>query len=117
MTVQEYAKQHNISTRTVYRMIENNEINATKIGNMWQIDCQEGSLVSQLKETITRQEKEIEYLRDQLDKASDDRKRHDMIVMSLSKQIDKQQLMLEDMRNRTIWTKIKTALGFSTVTT
>jgi len=33
--------------------------------------------------------------------------------MQLTKQLEKQTLMLEDMRNRSLWFRLKAALGFS----
>jgi len=39
--------------------------------------------------------------------------RSDTIIMQLTKQLEKQTLMLEDMRNRSLWFRLKAVLGFS----
>ena len=72
MTVQEYADKCGVSTRTVYRWIEEGQVKATKIGNMWQVVSPDQDLVCQLKHTVERQEKEVEYLREELSKAKDE---------------------------------------------
>ena len=113
MTVQEYADQQGVSSRTVYRWIEEGQVDAKKVGNMWQVVSQDGNLVGQLKLTIKRQDKEIEYLRSQLNKAAEERTRHDTIVLSLSNQLEHHQLMIEDMRNRSVWRRVKIALRFA----
>lgn len=38
--------------------------------------------------------------------------RSDTIIMKLTMQLEKQTLMLEDMRNRSLWRRFKGALGF-----
>jgi excisionase family DNA binding protein len=124
MTVQEYARKRNISERTVYRMLERGEIDGQKVNGKWTIidntdeidklfDANE-QLVRQLKE----KQEEIEYLRAELSQANQTlaemQQRHDMIVMSFTKQLEQQKLMLEDMRHRSLWSRVKTALGFAT---
>lgn len=111
MTVQEYADKHGISPRTVYRWIEEGEVKAKKVGNMWQVISPERDSVCQLEQTIERQENEIEYLRAELSQANqtlaDIQQRHDIIVMSFTQQLKQQNLLLEDMRQKqdTKWFK------------
>ena len=118
MTVQEYAESHGVTPRTVYRWIEEGQIKAKKVGNMWQVISQEMDSTCQLEKTIERQENEIEYLRNELSQAnqtiSEMQQRHDMIVMSFTKQLEQQTLMLEDLRHRSLWFRVKTVFGFAT---
>ena len=66
---------------------------------------------------------ENEYLKNKLDQAQETidnqslerekaQERSDTIVLQLTRQLEKQTLMLEDLRNRTFWTRIKTAFSF-----
>ena len=117
MTVQEYSDKHGISPRTVYRWIEEGQVKAKKVGNMWQVISPDKDFACQLEQTIERQEKEIDYLRIELSQAnqtiSEMQQRHDMIVMSFTKQLEQQTLLIEDMRQRSLWTRVKTVLGFA----
>jgi hypothetical protein len=72
-----------------------------------------------LKERIEQQQTEIEYLRQELtearqitkqmqEDAASSQQRSDTIIMQLTRQLEKQTLMLEDMRNRSLWHRIKT---------
>jgi len=122
MTVGEYAKKYGISEHTVYRKIEKGEIAAEKCQGNWTIlvkddlsekkdnsvkdNEQDDQLIEQLRD-------EIEYLREKLDQAQEDRQRADTIIMQLTKQLEKQTLLLEDMRDRSLWKRVKTALGFA----
>jgi hypothetical protein len=36
-----------------------------------------------------------------------------MIIMQLTKQLEQQTLLIEDLRHRSLWSKVKTALGFA----
>jgi predicted site-specific integrase-resolvase len=55
---------------------------------------------------INQMQAEIEYLREELSQA---RQRSDTIIMQLTKQLERQTLVLEDMRNRSFWRRIKMA--------
>jgi excisionase family DNA binding protein len=137
MTVQEYASKHGVSPRTVYRWIEEGQVNAKKVGNMWQVISRERDSICQYEQTIERQEKEIEYLRalnavvqplsPQLSQANktiaEMQQRHDICVMSFTKQLEQQTLLIEDMRQsrfsfsrsagRSLWSRVKATFGFA----
>jgi len=68
---------------------------------------------------------EVEYLRTKLDQsqeqvqevqqhAKEDKQRSDTIIMQLTKQL-KQTLMLEDMRHRSIWKRLKAVFATEAV--
>ena len=117
MTVQEYAHKHNISERTVYRMLERGEISGQKVKGKWTVvdNTNEIDKLFDTNEQLVRQlrekQEDIEYLRSELSQANqtiaDMQQRHDTIVMSLTKQLENQTLMLEDMRNRSLWRRVK----------
>lgn len=117
MTVQEYAHQHNISERTVYRMIERGEIGGHKVNGKWTLanNTNEIDKLFDANEQIVRQleakQDDIEYLRAELSQAnqtiSEMQQRHDTIIMQLTKQLEQQTLMLEDMRHRSLWRRLK----------
>lgn len=58
-------------------------------------------------------EKELETKNQQLKQAHEAQQQSNMIIMQLTKQLEQQTLMLEDMRNRSLWTRVKAALGFA----
>lgn len=127
MTVQEYAQKKGISERTVYRMIERGDVVAEKWQDRWQIvvesdapnrnDEHDGQYVSHLEQHIQQLQNENKYLRQELSVAhetfAEERQRLDTIVMQLTKQLEQQTLLLGDTRNRSLWKRVKTALGFA----
>ena len=119
MTVRGFAQKYNLSERTVYRMIERGEIDGRKVGGKWTISPlgEMSDRSGEVDKLLIKAYDEIEYLRAELTKANeaitDMAQRHDTIVMQLTKQLEHHQLMIEDMRNRSIWTRLKTALGFA----
>jgi len=122
MTVGEYAKKYGISEHTVYRKIEKGEIHGEKCQGNWTIivkDDDNDSLDNSIKDNgqddrlIEQLRDEIEYLREKLDQAQEDRQRADTIILQLTKQLEQQTLMLEDLRNRSLWTRLKAAFGFA----
>ena len=131
LKVAEYARQMQCNTSTVYRQIQQGKleietpdgvthvvVDAVKMHNN---SSAESELLQQ-KNAQLRSENdklcsEIEYLRQELSQAQ---QRHDesqqqsnMITMQLTKQLEHHQLMIEDMRNRSVWRKVKIALGFA----
>lgn len=58
----------------------------------------------------------LEHLQNSLTESQMERReakeRSDTIIMHLTKQLEEKTVMLEDMRSRSIWTRVKTALGF-----
>lgn len=129
MTVQDLVKTAGVSKRTVYRWINSGKIKAEKVDNKWEIDedididslCDsvndnDNQIEHLLREQIKQLKEENKYLREKLDQiqtqAAEAEERHDTIVMSLSNQLSEERKKLEDMRNRSLWTRVKTALGF-----
>lgn len=141
MTVQEYAEKHGLSVKTVYRRIEGGKINAKKVDGIWIIDEPDmisteirhkldtrETYISQLEQQIAQMQAQIEYLQTELshsnktlaeerqrhdEQLAEERARHDTIVMSLSNQVAFERKKLEDMRNRKLWTRVKTAFSFA----
>jgi len=75
------------------------------------------SLVSEANmkdKLIDKMSSEIEYLREELSKTREElyqsRQRSDTIILQLTRQFEKQTLLLEDMRQRSFWQRIKMAL-------
>jgi excisionase family DNA binding protein len=120
MTVNEFIKKYEVSRRTVYRWIEDGKLPATKMGDRWDISndididnviSDTNQLMTELRQQIAQLKTENEYLRQEL---SQERQRHDeaqkqsnTIIMQLTKQLEQQTLMLEDMRHRSIWRRLK----------
>jgi len=124
MTVNEFMKKHGVSRRTVYNWIKSDEIEAKKERGKWHISDDTDVPLDDTDakqdgkdELIEQLRSENEYLREELSQTNgtiaDMQQRHDTIVMSLSNQVDRQQKMLEDMRNRSLWFRVRTALGFA----
>jgi hypothetical protein len=128
LTVQEYVRKSGISQATVYRHIKTGKLSTEKVDgipyiiindenndkNETQID---NELVGQLRT-------ENDYLRKQLEDAmrtiqrmqedsESDKQRSDTIILSLTRQFEEQTKMLEDMRHRSMWSRVKTAFGFA----
>jgi len=133
-TVSEFARQHNVTNRAVYNWIEQGKIQAKKVeGKLRIFEENANEKVKFFEENVNSNENdklaenlesEIDYLRKELTQAhetlaeanqtiADMQKRHDTIVMQLTKQLEQQTLMLEDMRHRSLWRKVKSALGFA----
>ena len=111
--VSEAAERLGISERQVRNWIKDGKLKAEKSNGKWHID---GSLeVTEGNRAESDNSDEVEWLRQQVEELqaelSETRKRSDTIIMQLSKQLDKQMLMLEDMRNRSLWRRIKMALS------
>jgi excisionase family DNA binding protein len=119
MTVQDFVQQYGVSRRTVYRWIESGKIRATKIDDKWDIDddididvtygAEYADTNKLLQQQIEQLQGENQYLRNKLDQAQEDRLRADTIIMQLTKQFEQQTLLLEDMRNRSLWRRLKMA--------
>lgn len=119
MTTKEYAEKHGISERTVYRLINDGKLDAQKIEGRWHINQPEnlGKDNNELVKVLEQKQELIEYLKNELAKANetlaDERKRHDTIVMQITRQLEQKTLALDEMQNRSWWRRVKMALGFS----
>jgi len=122
ITVSEYAQQEGVTERTAYRWVKNNDIDSKRIKGVLHVKIdKEGTdkdeFILTLKSENSHLREQIEYLQQRLEQAQDqvqeDRQRADTIIMQLTKQLEQQTLLLEDMRGRSIWKRFKTALGFA----
>lgn len=121
-TVKEYAKEQGISPKTVYRWLKNNDIEGKKIKGIWRVKVGNNStnnseLILTLKSENENLRNQIEKLQDRLQQAQDTidsmQERSDTIIMQLTRQLENQNHMLEDMRNRSLWTRVKAAFSFA----
>jgi len=119
LTIAEYARLMNISDATARRRAKSGELNSELIDGVTHIvlerlptDVQgdnQALLVVHLQEQIERQQTEIEYLRNEL---SESRQRADTLLLQFTQQLERQTLVLEDMRPRSPWRRVKDRFGF-----
>lgn len=131
ITVQEDAEKNNVTVRTVYRWIEDGSVDAKKHLGRWVIvqeddidvtlddvdeeddNSSQKEIIVELRQRIEDLADEVQYLRSKLDSASEERQRSDTIILTLSNQLADERKKLEDLRDRSIWIRVKTALGFA----
>ena len=121
-TIQQYAAYKNVSVNTIRNWIKQKKVNATKKDNQWFITCTDTDTNTSTNtdintstndnknyiELLQEKDKQIEFLKSQLEESNQARQRADTILMQLSQQIDRQQLQIEDMRrNRSIFARIR----------
>ncbi len=117
-TIQQYAAYKNVSVNTIRNWIKQKKVNATKKDNQWFITCTNTSTNASTNastndnknyiELLQEKDKQIEFLKSQLEESNQARQRADTILMQLSQQTDRQQLQIEDMRrNRSILARIR----------
>ncbi len=116
ITIKEYAQQQGVTERTVYRWVTNNDIEVKKVKGVLHVKIDGESddkdeLILTLKSENCHLREQIEYLQHRFEQAQetidDMQKRSDMIIMQLTRQLENQTLMLEDMRNRSLWRRVK----------
>ena len=109
-TIQQYAAYKNVSVNTIRNWIKQKKVNATKKDNQWFITCTNadtnyGTNTSTNASTndnknyielLQEKDKQIEFLKSQLEESNQARQRADTILMQLSQQTDRQQLQIED---------------------
>ena len=117
-TIQQYAAYKNVSVNTIRNWIKQKKVNATKKDNQWFITCTNTDTNTSTNtstndnknyiELLQEKDKQIEFLKSQLEESNQARQRADTILMQLSQQTDRQQLQIEDMRrNRSILARIR----------
>ena len=125
-TIQQYAAYKNVSVNTIRNWIKQKKVNATKKDNQWFITCTNTDTNTDTNtstnastnastndnknyiELLQEKDKQIEFLKSQLEESNQARQRADTILMQLSQQTDRQQLQIEDMRrNRSIFARIR----------
>ena len=109
--VSEYATQRGVTTRTVYRWSRKGDIEVEEINGVLHVKLDDNSdnendIISTLRSENCHLKSEIDFLRDRLEQAEQDRQRSDTIIMQLTKQLE-QHLFLEDMHQRSIWRRLK----------
>jgi len=128
LTIQEYMRKSGISQATVYRHIKSGKLNTEKVdGTLYLIindennDNNENQFDNELVEQLRT---ENEYLRQQLEEAmrtiqrmQDDsesaKQRSDTIILQLTRQFEEQTKQIEDMRHRSMWSRVKATFGFA----
>jgi peptidoglycan hydrolase CwlO-like protein len=88
-------------------------------------------LLAEKDARISELQNEVEYLRQKLDEteqtrqrtdqiiqqmqqdAESDKQRSDTIILQLTRQFEEQKKLLEDMRHRSLWSRVKTVFGFA----
>jgi len=126
--VSEYAQIKGVDKKTVYRWVQNGGIDVKEINGILHIKLDEenddgngtNATIATLRQQNCHLQEVIEWLQTQLSQAhqiiEDMQQKSQMdatIIMQLTKQLEHQQLMLEDMRNKSLWRKVKSALGFA----
>lgn len=134
--VSEYAQLKDVHKKTVYRWVKNGDINAKEINGVLHVEVDDDSNSdsetnvplatlrqhnSNLQEVIDRLQTQLEQAHTIIDNMQQKSQMDATIIMQLSQQLEQKTLALEDksriiedMRNRSIWTRLKTAMGFST---
>jgi F0F1-type ATP synthase membrane subunit b/b' len=73
----------------------------------------------QLRQDIEFLQRRLEQAQQTVDKMQEERQkaqeRSDMIVMQLTRQLEQQTLLLEDMRHRSIWRRLKAVFATEAV--
>jgi hypothetical protein len=122
VTVQEDAQIKGVTDRTVYRWIKSGDIEVQELNGRLhlKVDYDSDDTID-TKSDNENQMSEIQYLKDNIeylqnqlsqalqtiDTMQEDRQRSDTIIMQLTKQLEQQTLLLEDLRQRSIWKRIK----------
>jgi len=138
LKVYDYATTMRISVPTVYRHIKAGKLETETIDGVLYVIVDEeqlnnieeqDDLIAELKTRIEQQQNEIEYLRGELSSArqrtdqiiqqmqqdtESDKQRSDTIILQLTRQFEAQTKLIEDMRHRSLWARVKTAFGFAT---
>jgi len=66
--------------------------------------------IDELQDQLKTKNAQIECLQSEL---SLSRQRSDTIILQLTRQFDEQTKLLEDMRHRSLWSRVKTVFGFA----
>ncbi len=103
-TIQQYAAYKNVSVNTIRNWIKQKKVNATKKDNQWFITCTNTDTNTSTNastndnknyiELLQEKDKQIEFLKSQLEESNQARQRADTILMQLSQQTDRQQLLI-----------------------
>lgn len=127
ITVAEASRKLGISDRAVRQWITSGKLEAERNGKSWRIPASaisNGKKAEEEFHVIVQMQSEIDHLRSELAEKnrqiesqadqiaslqadlSEQSKRHDTIVLQMTQQLERAQLQLEDMRDRSWWQRI-----------
>jgi len=107
--IRSYAEEHGMSVSDLLREAVEYYLTNDKSANPTEFNAIKQQFENQL-------EKQDEYLKE---KDTQIERLHQLLAMkeqnmaTIAKQLEHKDILLEDMRSRSVWKKIKTALGFS----
>jgi excisionase family DNA binding protein len=122
-TVAEASEIIGISERTVLNWIHEGKLEAKKDGKAWQIytnlaefsqnsekNAEIASLLQEQVNNLHQQNAELMQQNSELIRQlAETSERSDTIIMQLSKQLEQQTFLLEDLRQRSLWRRVKMA--------
>jgi len=82
----------------------------TQIDYLKQLLSEKDGLIGQLHTQLEHSKMTLDEV---LEESRESRKRSDTIILQLTGQFSEQTKMLEDMRQRSVWSRVKTAFGFA----
>jgi predicted site-specific integrase-resolvase len=129
-TVQEYATKMQVDISTIYRWARQGKVLTEKILGVLHIVVDDtemqkentqmpndDDIIAELRERIRYLEKENETKNEIIKQLQADaesaKQRSDTIILQLTRQFEEQTKLIEDMRPRSLWSRVKTALGFA----
>jgi predicted DNA-binding protein YlxM (UPF0122 family) len=139
LTVSEYASKFKVNESTVRYRIKTGKLQSEMIDGKLHVVFEDEEITSDLQENYIKQIeqllKQIEYLQEELSQslqreresresadaiiqqiqqdAESAKQRSDTIILQLTRQFEEQTKLLEDMRHRSMWSRVKTAFGFA----
>jgi hypothetical protein len=142
LTVPDYATKVQLDQSTVYRQIKAGKLKSELIDGTLHVvveppkDAKDNdALLARLQDEVAFLRKELEVKNEQLSSlqvelvsarqshdaiiqqiqqdAESAKQRSDTIILHLTRQFEEQTKLLEDMRHRSLWSKVKTAFGFA----
>jgi predicted DNA-binding protein YlxM (UPF0122 family) len=139
LTVSEYASKFKVNESTVRYRIKTGKLQSEMIDGKLHVVFEDEEITSDLQENYIKQIeqllKQIEYLQEELSQslqreresresadaiiqqiqqdAESAKQRSDTIILQLTRQFEEQTKLLEDMRHRSMWSRVKTVFGFA----
>ncbi len=139
LTVSEYASKFKVNESTVRYRIKTGKLQSEMIDGKLHVVFEDEEITGDLQENYIKQIeqllKQIEYLQEELSQslqreresresadaiiqqiqqdAESAKQRSDTIILQLTRQFEEQTKRLEDMRHRSLWSRVKTVFGFA----
>jgi hypothetical protein len=121
LTVSEYCSKFAVAESTVRYQIRTGKLQSELVEGIIHIIVLDSEInaISQENhsELIAFLRRQIEYLQQELSQAlqreDESRQRSDTIILQLTRQFEEQTRLIEDMRHRSMWSRVKTAFGFA----